>query len=238
MPRTDPDDILVVLFKHMAKKNEVKSLTEGRPIFDDIEICEIRAPGNKDVKVFPAHEFSRWVADAMTGDQVKQSYAERFSHQYRQFKASAAQTKTGTPLDQVSFLSAGRQSELRAQNIYTVEQLAAIEGAELKNLGPGGRDFKNQAEAYIAEGRAAAPNLQLQAELEALRARNSVLEEDNKLIADRRKVDAAQEAEFDEMTRTQLEEYITVNTGQAPIGSPSRKTLVRMASEARPQKVA
>jgi hypothetical protein len=40
------------------------------------------------------------------------------------------------------------------------------------------------------------------------------------------------------MTRTQLEEYITANTGQAPIGSPSRKPLVRMASEARPQKVA
>ena len=32
----------------------------------------------------------------------------------------------------------------RALNLYTVEQLAAIDGQELKNLGPGGRELKNQ----------------------------------------------------------------------------------------------
>jgi len=170
----DPDEVLVVLFKYHAEENELKTLEAGRPIFDDKEMCEIRAPGSKDVKVFPAHYFSRWVDDPLTGRQYRQTYAERFRHQYQQFKSQASQTKTGTPLEHAPFLSEGKRSEFRAQNIYTVEQLADIEGAELKNLGPGGREMKNAAMEYIAEGRNAAPNKQMMAELEALKARNAV----------------------------------------------------------------
>jgi len=40
------------------------------------------------------------------------------------------------------------------------------------------------------------------------------------------------------MSDEQLREFITTNTGQAPQGNSSHKTLVRMATEARPNKVA
>jgi hypothetical protein len=237
MPIQDPDDLLVVLFKHLAVENKPRSLQEGRPIFDDQEICEIRAPGSKDVKVFPATAFARWVDDPLTGEQTKQSYAERFSHQYRQFKAKASQTKTGTPLDFVPFLSEGRRSELKAQNIYTVEQLSAVEGAELKNLGPGGREMKNAAEAFIGESKTAAPNLQLMAELEALKARNAVLEGDQQ-IRKERGIDTAGDSEFDAMSLGELRAYIEAQTGKAPLGSLNRKNLTRMAENSRPEKAA
>jgi len=232
----DPDDVLVVLFKYFAQENEAKSLEAGRPIFDDLEVCEIRAPGSRDVKVFPATSFSRWLDDPHTGRQVKQTYAERFAHQYRQFKANAAQTKTGTPLEHAPFLSEGKRAELKAQNLYTVEALADIEGAELKNLGPGGREMKTKAMEYIAESKAHAPNKQMVAELEALRARNAVLEED--MQAKRNGEDA--EGEFAQMDLDQIREYITVNSGQEPIGAKNmnRKTLVRLAANLRPEKVA
>jgi hypothetical protein len=233
----DPDDLLVVLFKHYALPNKAKSLAEGRPIFDDEEMCEIRSPGSKDVKVFPAHTFARWVDDYMTGEQTKQSYAERFSHQYRQFKAKAAQTKSGTPLDFAMFLSEGRRSELRAQNVYTIEQLADIEGSELKNLGPGGREMKNAAMTFINEGRASAPNQQMADELAAMKARNAILEED----AERRKqmmLAESGDGEFDAMSLDQLRAYITEQTGQAPMGSLNRKNLMRMAVSVRPEKAA
>jgi hypothetical protein len=225
------------LFKHLAQENPAKSLEAGRPIYDDIEVCEIRAPGSKDVKVFPATSFTRWVDDPHTGRQTKQTYAERFSYQYRQFKSQATQTKSGTPLEHVSFLSEGKRAELRAQNVYTVEQLSAIEGAELKNLGPFGREMKNKAEEYIAEGKSSAPNKQMIAELEALRARNAVLEED--LQAKKNNTDDA-EGEFANMDLDQIREYITVNSGQEPIGAKNmnRKTLVRLAANLRPEKVA
>ena len=57
------------------------------------------------------------------------TYAERFARQYQQFKAQAAQTKSGTPLEYAPFLTEARRAELRALNIYTVEALAAIDGA-------------------------------------------------------------------------------------------------------------
>ena len=232
----DPDDVLVVLFKYFAQENEAKSLEAGRPIYDDIEVCEIRAPGSRDVKVFPATAFSRWLDDPHTGRQTKQTYAERFAHQYRQFKANAAQTKTGTPLDHAPFLSEGKRAELKAQNLYTVEALADIEGAELKNLGPSGREMKTKAMEYIAESKMAAPNKQMVAELEALRARNAALEED--MQAKKNAEDA--EGEFANMDLDQIREYITVNSGQEPIGAKNmnRKTLVRLAANLRPEKVA
>jgi hypothetical protein len=229
----DPDDALVVLFKYLAVKNPAETLAQGRPIFDDKEHVQIMAGGMKDVKVFPAHEFCRWVVDPYTGEQRKQTYAERFKRQYQQFKAEASQTKQGTPLDHAPFLSEGRRSELRAQNIYTVEQLALIEGAELKNLGPGGRDLKNQAVDFIEQAKSGAPNLQLQAELEALKARNAVLEED---LAAKKELEKS-EGEFAGMTDQEIKEYITTHTGQRPLGNPARRNLVRMATECRPEKV-
>lgn len=229
MAMRDPDDMLVVLFKLLAMKNPSKTLEAGREIFDDVEVCEIRTPGSRDLKVFPATAFSRWIDDPMTGEQTKQSYAERFSHQYRQFKASAAQTKTGTPLDLVPFLTDGRRAELRAQNVYTVEALAEIEGTELKNLGPGGRDMKNKAIEYIEQATAHAPNAKMEAEVEALRARNTVLEEDVQLLRTARQ---RQEAEFEDMTDEALRDYITSHTGRAPQGAVPRKTLKRMAMDA------
>ena len=234
--RHDPDEMLVVLFRYEPLPNPEKSLAEGRPIFDDVEICEIRSPGTKDVKVYPATAISAdgWVTDPYTGRQKQRTYAERFSHQYRQFKSEAAQTKTGTPLEYAQFLSAGRKAELRAQNVYTVEQLAAIDGNELKNLGPGGREFKNQAMEYIAESKADAPNKQMVAELEALKARNAILEED----LQGKKQRESDEGEFEPMTLEELREYITTNTGRGVVGQPSRKTLVRMAMECRSEKVA
>lgn len=228
----DPDAALVATFKHLAVKNEAKTLEAGRPIYDDMEVCEIRFPGKRDYSVFPATLVSHW-RDDPEGGQVAVSYAERFSHQYRQFKMLAQQTKTGTPLASAPFLSEGKRAELRALNIYTVEALASIDGQELKNLGYNGREFKNQAQTYIDESKRAAPDMQLMAKLEAAQARLSLLEEDNKLL--KAAVPPSEpENEFSGMSVEQLRDYITTQTGIAPQGNINRKTLLRMAMDARP----
>jgi len=233
----DPDDTLVVLFRHQAFENPAKSTEAGRPIFDDLEVCEIRAPGSKDVKIFKATDVTRWVDDPVTRQQRQETYAERFRYQYQQFKRDLVQTKSGTPLEHVPFLSDARRAELRAQNVYTVEQLAAIEGSELKNLGPSGREFKNQAVAFIADSMASAPNKQLLLELEALKARNAILEED---FQHKKSREEAEEGEFAGMEAEELRDYIKTHAGQEPIGAKNmnRKTLIRMAMSVRPAKVA
>jgi hypothetical protein len=232
----DPDDNLIVVFKNLAIPNEAKSVNEGRPIFDDVESCEIRVPGSRDYKVFPATAFSHWEEDPITGAQKKVSYAERFSRQYQQFKAKNAQTVTGTPLEYAQFLTEGRRAELRAQNVYTVEILANIDGIELRNLGPGGREMKNKAIKFIEEAKASAPDKRMVAEIEALRARNAVLEEDNATMRGN-KMSAAGGA-FDDMSDDQLRAYVVEHTGKEPHGTLPRKTLIRMAAEATPSRAA
>jgi hypothetical protein len=230
----DPDAALVAVFKYRAVENPVKSKEAGRPIFDDVEECEIRAPGSKDIKTFPATEISRDVVrtDPYTGAVKEITYAERFQRQYRQFKENTTQTKSGTPLAGVAFLTEARKAELRALNLYTVEQLAQIDGQELKNLGMGGRDLKNSAEAFIADAYRNVPDLNLQARLEAAEARNLVLEQDVAALQHKK---ATAEAQFDAMTDVELREFIKANTGSAVIGQPAHKTLVRMAMDARPE---
>jgi hypothetical protein len=222
------DDALVPLFRNDPQPNKVKSDREGRPVFDDVEVVDVRYPGSRNYGTYPANQMSCWITDPYSGEQRPITYAERFQRQYRQFKEHQAQTKSGTPLDYAGFLTEAKRAELRAQNIYTVEVLAEIEGAELKNLGPGGREFKDRAAQYIANGRSNVPNLELKAEVEALRASMQVLEDDNTALKARL---TSPEAQFEAMTPEQLREYIKVNTGHAPAGILPKKNLVRLAME-------
>jgi hypothetical protein len=225
----NPDDALLVIFKTLPILNPARTAQEGRPIYEDVEHCEIRGPGSRNTTVQPAHQLSTgWVIDPITGEQRQITYAERFNRQYRQFKEHATQTKSGTPLAHVPFLTEARRAELRALNIITVEQLALVDGQELKNLGPGGREYKNKAQEYLSDATRGAPSSVMIAELEALRAKNAILQED--LAAERqRKVDTT----FDDMSDEQLTELIKSNTGHAPQGMLTRKTLLRMATDMR-----
>ena len=85
----------------------------------------------------------------------------------------------------------------------------------------------------VAESLVAAPTKALAIELEKLKARNQVLEEDNELLKTRT-LALSGEAEFEDMSSEALKEYIKVNTGAAPVGQPSRRTLIRMAVDCRP----
>ena len=75
--RLDPDETLVVLFKHLAVENPQKTLAEGRPIFDDIEVCEIRAAGMRCVAVTGTLPPDRLTAADETVAGIDQAVIER-----------------------------------------------------------------------------------------------------------------------------------------------------------------
>jgi hypothetical protein len=170
-------------FKSMAFKNEKKSIEAGRPIFEDHEMIEIRFAGSKDTFVARAHEYSHWEVDEETGEQAHLTYAERWPRQYQQFLAKQQQTKSGTPLDYVPFLTDARRSELRAHNIYTIEALAEIDGQPLKNLGIGGREMKVKAQEYLASTSHDGVILRQQATIDALMSQIQLLQSDRQLAS-------------------------------------------------------
>lgn len=235
----DEQNRLVVKFRADKIKNEGKTKLAGRPIFDDVELVEIRSAGDRNtVKVFPAHAQHRWTTNN-DGEQEIETYAMRWSDQYRRFKEGRMQIQDGTPLSELPFLTEAKRAELKALNIHTAETLASLDGLNLKTLGMGGRELKNQAEAYIqsASGSAKVTEMatqiaELQAQLAAFTAGAAPVVE---AVADEVAEDTANDDDFDASSDEELKVYIASQTGARPRGTPSHETLVRMAREASQQ---
>lgn len=233
------DSRLVVTFESHAVHNETLSREKGRPVFDDMEICRIRMAGDRqNAPAFPAWAEAPGGVEDEDGFVRPGTYAEKYADQYARFKKGQAQTQDGTPVDQLPFLTKAKREELKRLNIYTAESLAALDGQNLKTLGQDGRDWKNQAQAYIdnASGSAAATRQSL--EIEALRKELAELKKDRaQFIAEPAPVAPVPEAEkdtpsdYEDFTDEDLKTYIKEATGVAPKGNPNHATLVRMAQE-------
>jgi hypothetical protein len=215
-------DLVIPVFKIHTQKNEAKSKDAGRPIFDDMEVVEVRFAGDRNkVSVFPAHSISGEAQDEK-GDTRKITYAERWPEQYKRFKAKEQQIAEGTPVDELPFLTQAKRSELKALSIYTAEALAALDGQPLKNLGQGGRELKNQAVAYLERAAGSADVTRMAAELEELRRTVAELRADKT---------AAGDSEFASWSADQIKDWIEEKIGERPKGNPSHATLVKRADE-------
>jgi hypothetical protein len=220
------DELLNVYFFNHPVPDVLETKAKGRPIDMDVEHVQIKAPGDRNtIRVFPATDVYKWVDDPHRG-RIAVTYAERFSEQYKQFKASQTQTVKGTSLDELPFLSQSKRGELRALGIYTAEMLAAIDGQPLKNLGMGGRELSEKAKAYIANSEKGA-------------GVNVMAEEMARLKAELEKLKAQAPENTDETPSPflaweddDIKSFIKDATGAAPRGNPNHASLVRMADEA------
>jgi hypothetical protein len=217
------DNLVVPRFYIHTTENKAKSKLAGRPIFDDMEVVEVRFAGNRQtVSVFPAHAICGQIQDE-EGDYRPTTYAERWPDQYKRFKAKQQQVAAGTPVDELPFLTQAKRSELKALSIYTAESLAALDGQELKNLGQGGRELKNQAQAYLDRASGSADVTKMAAELAELRGLVAELQSTKSV--------AAGASEFEAWDDTQIKDWIEEKIGERPKGNPSHATLVKRADE-------
>lgn len=219
-----------VIFRMHEEMNPGKSAEKGRPIFDDLEVCEIRFPGDmKCWAVFPAHEAE---PNATREAGHIRTYAEVYNEQYLKFKSGQQQTVSGTPLSEAPFLTEGKRRELRALNIHTVEQLAGLDGANLKTLGMGGREWKNQAQAFI---NAAAGT----ADVTGMASRIAQLEESLAIaLANQGQAPAAAapvapkaEKSVAECSDQELRDFIKAETSKAPPANTGRARLLEIATD-------
>jgi len=217
------DALVIPKFFIHTTENKAKSKAAGRPIFEDMECVEVRFAGNRQtVSVFPAHAQCGETQDE-DGDTHVMTYAQRWPDQYKRFKAKQQQVAEGTPIDELSFLPAAKRSELKALSIYTAEALAALDGQELKNLGQGGRDLKNQAQAYLDKAAGSADVVGMASEIDELK----------RLVAELQSQKAAESgaSQFESWTNTQIKDWIEEKISERPKGNPSHATLVKRADE-------
>ena len=173
-----------VVFRNNATPNEAKTKEAGRPIYDDMEVCDIFFPGmvKERVPTCRALDQADWVEDPIMGTRRPRTYMEKYAEEYQAFKAGDAATSAGTPLEELPFLTEGKRLELKhGLKIYTAEQLAGLDGLGLKALGVGGRDLRDRAIAYLQAADEGA---------DASRLRDALAERDEKLAAMQAQIDA------------------------------------------------
>jgi hypothetical protein len=226
-------------FFYLPIKNELETKKHGRPIFDDIEVCEVRFSGNREkIGHFPAHEVFRTDRD-IEGNVNEITYAIEYNEQYKQFKNGDGQSLKGTPTSELPFLTASKRLELKALSIHTAEALAALDGASLKQLGMGGRELKVQAQAYLDNAKGSVDIVQMAASVAELKAYIAQLEARGVGAGPATEGSAADEplaapedpskSPFFAMGADDIKNWITEATGSRPKGNPSHATLVNQA---------
>lgn len=144
------DNKLFVQFYMKAVPNKFKSDQEGRQIFDEKEYIRIIIPGDRNANI---------------DGPVTAEYKMRFADRYRKFKERGIQAQSGTPLEVWPQMTVGRVAELKALNVYTVEQLATMEDSHAHKI-MGFNELRIRAQAFLNTAAGDAENTKLAAELE------------------------------------------------------------------------
>lgn len=232
--------ITIPRFFLMSIKDELATKKAGRPIFNDIEVCEVRFSGNREKVIHaPAHEVFKQERD-LDGNVNDITYAIAYNEQYRAFKAGDAQTLKGTPTTELPFLTPSQVLMLKALNIHTAEALAALDGNNLKMLGMGGRELKVQAQAYLDNAKGSVDVVQMAASVAEMKAYIAQLEARMPgaapaaaEVADEplRAPEDPNASPFFSMGADDIKNWIQEATGERPKGNPSHATLVTKADE-------
>ncbi len=159
-PSSNQGDQIAVRFFMDSVKDEAATAQQGRPVFRDEERIEMFIPGgfNKPIK------------------RVTDEHRERWPKQYEAFKKGMEVATNGMPIDHWAALTRSQVNELKALDIYTVEQCAGLSDTAVQRIGMGGRAIKNAAIAYLDDAKAMAQATALTAENERLLGRVAELE--------------------------------------------------------------
>jgi len=138
---SDPDARLFVRFYVEPIENKFKSGLENRPIYEDVQMIEIRIPGDPLNIIKTA---------------VREDHKQRFPKHWAYFEQTQGKEnlEIGTPLSQWPALQPSNVEMLRAMKFSTVEQIASASDEQITRLGMGGGMapfvLRDKAQRYLA----------------------------------------------------------------------------------------
>jgi len=133
-----------------AEQDMAASNEKARAIFVEKEYITIRIPGDKDNDIVR---------------EVRESDKRTWPTQYAAFKAGLEQPVTGTPLDQLPFLTKAQRLEFNAVGIKTAEQLLQMSDASAQKF-MGINGIRKRAKDFMDAAAGAVPAIALRVELE------------------------------------------------------------------------
>lgn len=200
-------------FYRDAIENPAASKAEGRPIFDEVEMVEVRIPGDK-LTVFVSP--------------VEEHHKERWPEIYAAFKRNEERAASGTPLEHWAHptMTRSRVAELKAANILSVEELASVPDNVLGRLGMGSRELREAARAYIDAAKGGADTAAMAAQIAQLQQMVAALQAPVPVPVEEPQ---GQERAIDELSDDELRAYIAREGERVP-GRTPRARLVEIAT--------
>lgn len=151
-------------------KNEYRSDVEGHVVYDHYYMLEMQWPGDN-TKSFK-YRFSK--AEGEKGNE----WTQRFARQWEAFKNSKEQVTEGTPIEMWSAIDKLMVFQLKANKIFTVEQIAAVKDTDVQSaLGLEGRKLRDKAVAFLSPDANAAQLSKLMRESEDKDRRMAIMEQ-------------------------------------------------------------
>ncbi len=164
--RGDADKSLAVKFYLEPIQNESKTLEEGRPIFEDCEMVELRVRGDRNNIVIRP---------------VRPDDKKRFRNAYMAFKDEDQKLRSGTPLSQWPLMSRSFVEELKFLGFYTVEDVAEASELSLGKVN-GLRNFQEKAKSFLEYASGGSPVTKLEARLDELQSSLEAALQQNKRL--------------------------------------------------------
>ena len=129
-----PDGKTIPQFFKMQERDEARTAALGTVKYLEIEMVRIFIPGDK-------HN----VVERRVNDDIR----ARYPKQYDAWKKTEELAPDGTLIDNWPLLSRAQVFELKAANIFTLEQLGDVSDNALGNIGIGARQLRAHARAYL-----------------------------------------------------------------------------------------
>lgn len=156
-----------VEFRYEPIEQTIESANQGKPVYKDVLFITIAPPGDRTT-----------IVDRPADEDDKMKYRDAYEH----FTGQSKMSQTGTPLEVWPIMKKSKVYELKAQNIYTIEQLAAVPDSALHYIG--GAQLRDLAIAYLDEAQASALLNKYTHENEALKGKIEAQDEQIKQLAD------------------------------------------------------
>lgn len=204
----------------------------GIPKFKDVEFVRIKYVGDKHSELVAPADDLTFCPERR--EQVR--WKEQFPRHYAAFAENRAVLIDGTPLEELPGITGSRVAEFKAQRVFTVEALAGLDGTLLQRLGPGAREWKGKAEAWLMNAQSHAVDTKLAAQNAAMQEQLAVLRAQIEAMGGRAtdepvKAEVVTEGRFIGHTASDLRRYIEQTAGTKVRGQPKLATLKSMAEE-------
>ncbi len=155
----EADQALAVKFFTMPVKDEEKSAAEGRPIYKDTVMVEIRVRGDRNNVVHkPADDLLK----------------RRFRDAWRYYEQGIELVADGTPLGEWPSMTRSQVEEMKFFGFFTVEHIANCREDLLVKF-PGLTSLKQKARAFLELAQGNAPLEKMQTQLDVSKSENEAL---------------------------------------------------------------